>query len=395
MSRRPVPTGAPRTELTEDEPLLVVDWDDTFDADALGTNRSVGRSGFVVVRGSRRWWLLMAIGAVLLILVLVVPVTFLPIVQARLLTRFVALAVALLGLQLTVGPAGQLSLCHGVYVGLGSYTVSILVGTKGWPPAAGLVAAVLVGFGGGCLIGLLAIRIRATYLGPVTLCVAVAFPMIVKRFAWFTGGSSGLRLDHGLEPPSWLPIGKPYVWVHLVVVAVAVMAFAAARSLTRSSVGLAVRAVAENPLSAAAYGINVRRYRVTSAGVGATFGALGGALLVFDTPIVGADSYDLFRSLGYYAAVVVGGVGSLLGGVVGAAIVVGVPFIISTYGLLVGPNLVFGLLLIGATFVAPVGVAPALVDWLRWLVRVEEPVPTDPTRPGLEPTREPPWRRRR
>ena len=57
-----------------------------------------------------------------MLLILVVPVTFLPIVQARLITRFVALAVALLGLQLTVGPAGQLSLCHGVYVGLGSYT---------------------------------------------------------------------------------------------------------------------------------------------------------------------------------------------------------------------------------------------------------------------------------
>ena len=79
----------------------------------------------------------------------------------------------------------------------------------------------------------------------------------------------------------------------------------------------------------------------------------------------------------------------------GAAIVAGVPFIIGTYGLLVGPNLVFGLLLIGATFVAPRGIAPAFLDWLRWLVRVEEPVPTDPTGPGLEPTREPPWRRRR
>ena len=73
----------------------------------------------------------------------------------------------------------------------------------------------------------------------------------------------------------------------------------------------------------------------------------------------------------------------------------GVPFIIGTYGLLVGPNLVFGLLLIGATFVAPGGIAAAVIDWLRWLVRVEEPVPTDPTGPGLEPTREPPWRRRR
>jgi branched-chain amino acid transport system permease protein len=208
-----------------------------------------------------------------------------------------------------------------------------------------------------------------------------------------TGGSSGLRLTHGLEPPPWLPINKPYVWVHIVVVAVAAVAFAVARSLSRSAVGLAVRAVAENPLSAAAYGINVRRYRVTSAGFGAAFGALGGALLVFDTPIVGADSYDLFRSLGYYAAVVVGGVTSLLGGVFGAAIVAGVPFILSTYGLLVGPNLVFGLLLIGATFVAPLGIAPALLDWLRWLVRVEEPVPGGSS-PGLEPTREPlRWRR--
>ena len=249
----------------------------------------------------------------------------------------------------------------------------------------------MVGFAGGCLIGLLAIRIRATYLGPVTLCVAVAFPMIVKRFAWMTGGSSGLPLHptgcsrrpgcRSASPTSgstsswWPSPSSPSL---------------RARSLSRSAVGLAVRAVAENPLSAAAYGINVRRYRVTSAGVGAAFGALGGALLVFDTPIVGADSYDLFRSLGYYAAVVVGGVTSLLGGVFGAAIVAGVPFIIGTYGLLVGPNLVFGLLLIGATFVAPGGIAAAVIDWLRWLVRVEEPVPT-PTRPvrRLEPTREP------
>jgi branched-chain amino acid transport system permease protein len=173
----------------------------------------------------------------------------------------------------------------------------------------------------------------------------------------------------------------------VVVVAVAGAAFLVARNLSRSSVGLAVRAVAENPLSSAAYGINVRRYRVMSAGVGAAFGALGGALLVYDTPIVGADSYDLFRSLGYYAAVVVGGVSSLLGGVIGAAIVVGVPFIISTYSLLIGPNLIFGLLLLGATFVAPGGISAAVLDWLRWVVRVEEPIPTAP--------REPRGRRRR
>jgi branched-chain amino acid transport system permease protein len=364
------------THLDGPEPLVVVEWDDVTPlADDGPSQRPVGRRELVVVRGSRRWHLMVAAGVALSLVAVLLPVTFLPIVQARLVTRFVALAVALLGLQLTVGPAGQLSLCHGVYVGLGSYVVSILVGSEDWPAMAALGATVAAGFGGGCLIGLLAIRIRATYLGPVTLSVAVAFPMIVKRFGWLTGGSSGLRLARTLGTPSWFPSARPYVWVHVVVVAVAVIAFVVARNLTRSAVGLAVRAVAENPLSAAAYGINVRRYRVISAGVGAAFGAVGGGLLVFDTPIVGADSYDLFRSLGYYAAVVVGGIGSLLGGVVGAAIVTGVPFILSTYGLLVGPNLVFGLLLLGTTFAAPGGVAAAVLDWFAGVVRVEEPDP--------------------
>ena len=99
-------------------------------------------------------------------------------------------------------------------------------------------------FAGGCLVGFLALRIRATYLGPVTMAVAVAFPMIVKRFAWFTGGSSGLPAGRSLSVPSWAGAGeRPHRWAHLVVVAVAALAVLAAHNLGRCQVGLAVRAV--------------------------------------------------------------------------------------------------------------------------------------------------------
>ena len=190
---------------------------------------------------------------------------------------------------------------------------AILVGSRDWPHLAGIALAPLVGFAGGCLVGLLSLRIRATYLGPVTLSVAVAFPMIVKRFSWLTGGSSGMPIVRQPGRPARSSPPTPHLWNHLVVVTVAVVAFLCARNLARSPVGLAVQAVATVPLAAAAYGIDVGRYRVLAAGTGAAFGALGGALLVIDTPIVGADSYDLFRSLGYYAAVVVGGAASLAG----------------------------------------------------------------------------------
>jgi branched-chain amino acid transport system permease protein len=218
----------------------------------------------------------------------------------------------------------------------------------------------------------------------VTLSVAVAFPMIVKRFAWLTGGSSGQPILQDFAAPPFFPAERAHLWHHVVVVAVAVAAFVCARNLARSPVGLAVRAVATVPLAAGAYGINVGRYRVFAAGTGGAFGALGGALLVIDTPIVGADSYDLFRSLGYYAAVVVGGAASLAGAALGAALLTGVPFLLATYGLLVGPNLVFGLLLLGSVFVAPGGLAAAVEQWLSGLVRVEErpPVGTRPPPPA-------------
>ena len=147
-----------------------------------------------------------------------------------------------------------------------------------------------------------------------------------------------------------------------------------ARNLVSSSVGLSVRAVAENEIAAGASGVNVRRTKLLAYAIGSAFGALGGALLVLDTPIVGADSYDLFRSLGYYAAVVVGGVASMGGAFVGAGLLVGVPWLMAVYNLKLGPNLVFGALLLVSIFVAPGGVIALLQRKLGEVLVIEERV---------------------
>lgn len=333
------------------------------------------RARLVVVRESWRWKLLVMGSLTVAFAVITAAPFLLPVVEGRLISRFVALAVALLGLQFVVGLSGQLSLCHGVFVGIGSYGATIAISRFGWPHAAGLALTPLLGFGAGCIVGLLALRIRATYLGPVTLSVAVTFPMLVKRFSWFTGGSGGLPLVRQIDPPGWMNLraGQEYKFNHLLIVAVAALALVVARNVVLSPVGLAVRAVAETPLSAATSGINVRRTRVLAYGWGAAFGALGGGLLVLDTPVVGADNYDLFRSLGYYAAVTVGGAVSMIGAVFGAALLIGVPWFIDSYGLRASPNLILGTLLVAAILLAPGGLAVAVANYVGGLIDVRRP----------------------
>lgn len=338
---------------------------------------------FGVERGSAAWRVLVAVGAVVAVVAVTAPAFVLDPIPARLFTRFVALAVVLLGLQLVVGVSGQLSLCHGVFVAVGSYTAAITNTTWGWPIWAGLLLSPVTAFVAGSLVGVLALRIRATYLGPVTLGVAVAFPMLLKRFSWLTGGATGLPLLREMSPPAGLALHQ---WNHLVSVAVAFVAFVLMRNLQQSAIGLSVRAVAGNAFSASTSGVDVRATRVRAFGTGAAFGGLGGALLVIDTPIVGADSYDLFRSLGYYAAAVVGGVGSMLGAVLGGLLLIGVPWVLDTLGSRVGPNLVFGALLVVSVALSPGGLAVAVQRGMGLVVTVRERIPGRPAKSGDEPT---------
>jgi branched-chain amino acid transport system permease protein len=312
----------------------------------------------------------------------IVPVFLLPYIEARLWTEVVATAIALWGLGLLMGPGGQLSLGHGAFLGLGAYATMIAATRYDLYPLAGLVPAAILGFVVGLAFGLPALRIRGQYLAMVTLSLAVAFPMVIQRFAWLTGGSSG-PAPVEVTPPSWFDIApdRPYAWLHLAAVLTAAVVVWLLMNLDRSVTGRAMRAAAENDQAAAAMGVPVVRTKALTFGVVAMLGAVAGGLVGLQNQAVTSDSFDVFRSLALYAAVVLGGAGTLVGGGISAVILVGVPWFNMKMGWGVSPNLLYGGLLVVATALFPDGVAPSLSRAVR---RVVGWVDVTPKRPSAD-----------
>jgi branched-chain amino acid transport system permease protein len=354
--------------------------------DPLAIDRTSGpvKPRWTIRRGSSAWRAMSGVGIGLGLLVAVAPAFIFPVLEARLWTEVLATAVVLWGLSLLIGPAGQLSLGHGAFVGLGGYGTAIVVSRYGWPPYVGAILALVVGFVVGCVLGLPALRIKGQYLAMVTLSFAVVFPMVVARFTWFTGGSGGPRVGEAVRPPSWFPYPgeHPTTWLHLLIALVAAAVLIISLNVLRSPVGRAIRATSQGDTAALAMGVNVVRIRTATFGLAAAFAALGGALLAIHTRVVTTEQFDLFRSLALYTAVVLGGAESLAGGAIGAVLLVGVPWLNQKFGWRVSPNLFYGLLILGVTAACPDGIVPTVRARLRRVMQVVEVPPASaPTRP--------------
>jgi branched-subunit amino acid ABC-type transport system permease component len=345
-----------------------------------------GRPRWRIRRDRSTWRVLVALGIAAGIALAVLPGFFFPVLESRLWTEVVATSIILWGLGLLIGPAGQLSLGHGAFVGLGGYGVAIVLTRYGWPPYVGIPLMAVVGFVVGAILGLPALRIKGQYLAMVTLSFAVAFPMIVARFSWFTGGSSGPRAGNSIEPPSWFPhpADHPTAWLHLLVCAVAGLLLILTLNLLHSPIGRAIRASSQGDVAATVMGVNVVRVRTLAFGLASAFAAVGGGLLAVHSRVVTSEQFDLFRSLALYTAVVLGGAESLLGATVGALVLVGVPWLNLKFGWKVSPNLFYGLLILGVTALCPQGVVPTLRSWGRRVVRVEDAPPPPLGPPATE-----------
>jgi branched-subunit amino acid ABC-type transport system permease component len=342
-------------------------FEDPLDVVALPTER---RPLFVLRRRSPAWRALAVVLGVVALVVVVVPPFLLPFIEANLWTRTVATTVVLWGLGLLMGPAGQLSLGHGAFVGLGGYATAVVITRYDWPAYVGIGLCALVGFFIGCVLGLPAIRIKGQYLAMVTLSFAVAFPMVIQRFSWFTGGSSGPPAGSNVRAPSWFPAGEDQAWLHLLVTALALVVLFLLMNLLHSRVGRAIRATAQGDVAATAMGVNVVRTRTVVFGLAAALAAVGGGLLALNDRVVTTEQFDLFRSLALYTAIVFGGAELLSGALIGAVLLIAVPYVNAREGWKISPNLIFGLLVLAGTALFPDGVAPRLARLLRRVVRV-------------------------
>ena len=238
-------------------------------------------------------------------------------------TLVLAYAVAVLGLNLLTGYNGQISLGHGAFFALGAYTAALLIEKASVPYLLSVPAAGLVCFVAGFLFGIPALRLRGLYLALVTLGLAIAMPQLIKRFDGLTDGTQGLTVTQP-ESPSWLPLEDDQFLYFLVLVFTVVM-FVFAWNLTRGQVGRAMKSVRDAEIPASTLGVSLAATKTKTFAVSAGYAGVAGALYVFAIGFVAPEAFTLTVSFAFLAAIVVGGLATISGAILGALFIEFVP----------------------------------------------------------------------
>jgi branched-chain amino acid transport system permease protein len=239
-----------------------------------------------------------------------------------LLSYWLVFVIATMGLNLTVGYAGQASLGHGAFLGIGAYSVAIVMKAGGsfWLglPLAGALCFVL-----GLGLGFPALRVQTIYLAFATLGFNVAVWLVMRNEEWLTGGTSGIN-DVGRPGVFGLSLAGDLAYYYVILVVVVVVAALLWR-LLRSPWGRAFTALRDNPIRAESLGIDVRAYTLLSFAIGATCAGVAGALLASLVQFVEPTPFSLGASFTMYLMVVVGGSGYFFGPALGAVVGVLLP----------------------------------------------------------------------
>jgi len=310
------------------------------------------------------------------------------------LNHAVAYMVGVLGLGILVGYNGQISLGNSFFMGIGGYLTATLVTDNGWPFLLTLVVVLPICFLVGMLVGLPALRIKGLYLALTTLGLAAVFPSVVRleQLRERTGGANGKRIESDLDAPDWVPIeaisdvlaGIPVlgewafgeggvggrdadeVWVYLLLAVLAAAAFWVARNLVYSRPGRSIIAIRDNETGAAVNGVNVPMTKTLTFGFSAMLGGLSGTMYAMAIGFVAPDVFGINLAIFLIVGLVVGGVGTLSGAVIGGIVIVFVPYWASQIEsvpavperFLRGPTGTFflGVLLIILTFFLPGGI---------------------------------------
>jgi branched-chain amino acid transport system permease protein len=334
------------------------------------------------------------------------------------LNKSIAFIIAILGLQLIVGYTGQLALGQSFFFGTGAYVAAYLVEDQHWPWLATLLVVIPVCFVIGVLFGIPALRIKGLYLALVTLGLAAVFPAVVQLDVLdeYTGGAAGKSVDSDLVAPDWLPLdgianflqsipffGQYFgdgdlsskeadrIWQYMLFTTLAFVLFWLVGNLVKSRPGRAIRSIRDNETSAAVSGIPLARYKTISFGISSAIGGVGGIVYVAALGIASPGDFTQLLAIFFIVGLVVGGVGTLPGAVVGGLAIAFIPEWSSSTAefpgvperWLSGPTgtFIMGALLIVLTFFLPGGIVSGV---RRLKARVIRVIPVPPK--GFKPS---------
>jgi len=273
-------------------------------------------------------------------------------------------ALVVLGLNLLIGFAGQISLGHAAFFGMGAYLSAIFTTMYHTPPWPTLLVVMLFTAAVAYVLGIPTLRLEGHYLVMATLGFNIILYILMGQMEYWTGGPSGFAgippLHLGSVPVQgdvkfyWL------IWPFFLFV------FLLSLNLVDSRVGRALRAIHENELVANSMGVNTERYKVVIFAISAAYASMAGSLYAHYLSFISPKTFDIFYSVQVVTMVVVGGIGNLWGGLLGAAVLTALPEVLHAlrdYALLL-----YGIILMGALVFFPEGLLPGLVKLLsqRW-----------------------------
>ena len=261
------------------------------------------------------------VAAVATVVLVLLPLWATPFMNLQI-SLIAAYAVAIRGLGVLTGHAGQVSLAQSAFFGVGAYSAAYAV-DHGWPAAVGLLLAVVVASLAGVLIAIPAVRLRGFAFGILTLAVPVVGVPLANRLSGLTGGAQG-KTAVSLPAPEWSGLADDQ-WHYYVVVAIAALIFLLVHNLLTGRLSRALDLLRANETVAAAMGVPVQRYKVMAFTISAACGGAAGWLYLVPVQFISPDSLQLTLSISLLVALVVGGVRSPTGAVVGAAFYVLLP----------------------------------------------------------------------
>jgi len=266
-----------------------------------------------------------------------------------------------LGLNMLMGYTGQVSLGHAAFYGIGAYTTAILSGTYGVNPWLALGCAVAVAVLIAFIVGLPTLRLSGYYLGMGTLGFGMIVNIVIREWAGVTGGASGFVGIPVLEAGTLVFMsGASY---YFLVWGIVLAAMVICRRLLASRTGRALRAIHDGEKAAAATGVNTHALKLEIFMFSAALGAVAGFLYAHFVLFISPESFGFMVSIKMVTMVVIGGMASIWGALIGAAVLTLLPEVL--HGFAEYEMIIFGLILMVVMIFMPQGLTRGIMDMIR------------------------------
>ncbi len=273
-------------------------------------------------------------------------------------------AVVCVGFNLLVGYAGQISLGHAAFFGIGAYASAILGSKYEVTPILAMFAGVLLTIVVAYATARAVLHLKGHYLAMATLAVGVAVSIFLTREIPLTGGPDGMSVRR------FTVFGYPLTGIWATYGLSAITLFVAVRTamvLTNSRVGRALRAIRDSETAAQSAGIDVARYKIIVFVISAVYASVAGSVFAHVDRFITPGAAGFMHSVEYLAMIVIGGLGSIAGAIVGATLMTILPQALATFDHF--RHLLTGAALILIMITMPAGIVPTLVRAGRNLLR--------------------------